>query len=309
MTKLIFVARATWAGFGHAQNFVNNGSFDSGIEGWSQENFTLTWISDDGASSNGALEVSDNFNNGGVATVANETLIDVTPGETYTLSGALKVMPNTEAQGAALLVQWLDENQFHVGFTDFVNSDPDVTDGTWHTVSGDFTAPDDMVFARIFVGVTTNDNGSTDFAVARFDDVRFVLTGATTFAVVAAHTGSWLNPEQGGHGLNIEILDNNQALIFWYVYTDQTNPIRIFGSGNYSGSTITVDASTASGPMFPPNYNARDAHFAPLWQFEVTFTGCNTLTFRWTPLASNGFTAGEMDMTRLTQIKGMTCSE
>ena len=31
-------------------------------------------------------------------------------------------------------------------------------------------------------------------------------------------SGSWYNPDQDGHGLSIEVLDENRTLVYWYVY-------------------------------------------------------------------------------------------
>ncbi len=295
-------------GLGVAQNFVSNGSFDQNIDQWDDTSATVRWVADDGLAALGALEISDNFNNGGSATTAHVP-IEVQQGKTYELSAAVKVMPDTEAQGAVMIIQWLNSEQRHVGFNDYVYSNPNISDGTWHTISDRFTPPQDMAYALIFLGVTGSSNGSSDFAIARWDDVRFSEVGATGFAILPAHSGSWYDPGQSGHGLNVEILDNNRAQIYWYTYDHQGNNLWLIGSGTHNGQEIMVDAATTNGAMFPPAFDPDDVNLTLWGQFYLRFTGCHSAVFKWTPKPNSTYTGGEMTVTRLTQLKGHSCAE
>ncbi len=308
MKTIYLVTGLLVSSMGWSQNFITNGDFTQNIDHWDNSSVTIKWIADDGSAAAGALEISDNFNNGGSATTAHIP-IEVQQGETYEISAAVKVMPDTEAQGAVIFIQWLDNNQNHVGFTDYVYSDPDVDDGTWHTISDRFTPPENMQYALVFLGVTGSSNGSTAFAIARWDDVRFTEANAAGFAVLAAHSGSWYNRDQSGHGLNVEILTDNRAQIYWYTYDHQGNSMWLIGSGTHDGNEILVDAAMADGAMFPPAFASQDVNLRLWGQFYLRFTGCHSAVFKWTPAANSVYTAGEMTVTRLTQLKGHSCSE
>ena len=292
-----------------SQNLVVNGDFNQNIDNWDNSNTQITWVSDDGSAATGALEISDNFNNGGSATAAQLNHIEVQQGVIYELSAAVKVMPYTEAQGALIFLQWLDADERYVGFTDYLYSDSNTANGTWHNISERFTPPENMYYARLLVAVTGSSSGSTDFAIARWDDVRFTVADATEFQIVAAHSGSWYNPNQSGHGLNVEILDDNRLLVYWYTYDLQGNPIWLFASGSHDGNEALIDVYIAGGAMFPPDFNPNDVNVALWGQFYLKFTGCNTGEFKWIPVIGSVFTAGEMIINRLTQLKGHSCAE
>lgn len=128
-----------------------------------------------------------------------------------------------------------------------------------------------------------------------------------TFSIIPAHTGLWYNQEQSGHGLNIEILDENRILAFWYVYDDEGNQIWLLGTGTYAGNTATMEVYSTDSGVFPPNFVAAEVVNTIWGSFEFEFSDCNTANFSWTPVEGNGYTAGTLKLTRLTKIAGMTC--
>jgi hypothetical protein len=292
-----------------SQNFIVNGEFDQNVDQWDNSYGLISWVSDDGATNSGSLEIKDNFNNGGSAASANINVIEVQSNTTYQVSAAVKIMPNTEAQGAVLFIRWLDDNQNHVGYTDYLHSNESIENGNWHILRDDFVPPEGMHFAQLMVGVTGSSGGSTEFAVARWDDVRFEVAGNDYFAIVAGHSGSWYNPQQSGHGLNIEILDDNRVLVYWYVYDNQGHSMWLIASGSHDGREMFLEVSQVTGAMFPPNFRPNDINVTPWGQFYLQFSGCHSGVFKWIPAVNSNFNAGEMEISRLTQIKGLYCSE
>lgn len=293
----------------NAQNLLPNPNFDDNIDGWNiYQSDEVTWVADDGAASDGALQISDSQNNGGIKNTGHQP-VPIEQGETYEISAFFKVMPNTEAEGAAIIVRWYDENEMSVGLSDFYYPSPGYQVGQWDQIMAQITPPADMHFVQVLLGVDTPNSGSTDPSVVRWDDVRLAKATASGFSIVPAHTGQWYDPAQNGHGLNVEILPNDQALIIWYTYDNQGNQVWILGSGSHDGETITVDANITSGAMFPPNFDAGDVQMTAWGTFTLKFTGCHQGVFNWNPIAGNGFTAGQMDVTRLTQVAGLECNE
>lgn len=293
----------------NAQNLLPNPNFDQNIDGWNiYESDEVSWVADDGASQNGSLQISDTLNNGGVGSTGHQP-VAIEPGETYQLSASFKVMPNTEAEGAAMYVRWYDENEMYTGLADFYYPSPDYQEGQWDQITAEITVPADMHYVQVFVGVDTYNSGSTNPSVVRWDDVRLVKANASGFTIVPAHTGQWFDPNQSGHGLNVEILPNNQALIIWYAYDSMGNQVWILGNGTHDGETIAIDVNITDGAMFPPNFDSNDVNLTAWGRFTLRFTGCNSGVFSWEPLAGNGYTSGQMNVTRLTQIAGLECNE
>ncbi len=128
--------------------------------------------------------------------------------------------------------------------------------------------------------------------------------------VNATHSGSWFNPDQNGHGMVVEILPNDVALIYWYVFDEVGNQIWMLGSGTSSGTQINVEMNTLSGTMFPPNFESDDLISEYWGSASMTFDDCNNAIFAWQPDSSNTrFTAGQMQVQRLTSLAELTCSD
>ena len=47
------------------------------------------------------------------------------------------------------------------------------------------------------------------FNVSVFADAEYVRP---------SWSGAWFNPDQSGHGISVEILDDERTVIFWYAY-------------------------------------------------------------------------------------------
>ena len=54
-------------------------------------------------------------------------------------------------------------------------------------------------------------------------------------------TGTWYDPDHDGEGYVIEVLNNNQAVVFWYTYDENGNQIWITGDGQVQGHSIVIN--------------------------------------------------------------------
>jgi hypothetical protein len=293
----------------NAQNLLTNPNFDDNIDGWNlYQSDDVSWISDDGVASHGSLQISDALNNGGVGNTGHSP-VAVEQGVNYEVSAYFKVMAASEAEGAAIIIKWYDENEMHTGLSDFYYPSPDYQRGQWDQITAQITPPEGMHYAQVLLGVDTPNSSSTNPSVVRWDDVRLAKATAGGFSIIPAHTGQWFDPAQSGHGLNVEILPDGRALIIWYTYDNMGNQIWILGAGTHDGETISVDVNITDGAMFPPNFDSADVSFTAWGTFTLTFTGCNQGVFKWNPIAGNGYTAGQMNVVRLTQVAGLECNE
>ena len=139
-------------------------------------------------------------------------------------------------------------------------------------------------------------------------------------------SGNWYNPDQGGHGFQLEFTKDAGLLAIWFVYTpDGTGQSWIYGQGAYdtTKNSVTVPAVIFSGANFPSQklpFNQADVKQlgGDLWgNLTFTFTDCNHGTVAWQTNAANatvgqaGYTssATPLALTRLTQIDGTSCPQ
>ncbi|WP_223788748.1 fibronectin type III domain-containing protein [Marinicella meishanensis] len=129
-------------------------------------------------------------------------------------------------------------------------------------------------------------------------------------ALDGSHSGSWFNAQESGHGLAVEVLPSGVGLIYWYVYDQNGNPIWLIGSGAIEGDTINVEFFIYSGAMFPPAFDTDDLVQTFWGSGSLTLNGCNAADFSWQPDdAISGFTAGQMELQRLTALADLACSD
>lgn len=118
-------------------------------------------------------------------------------------------------------------------------------------------------------------------------------------------SGAWYNPEQSGHGLSVEILDDDRALAFWYVYDPQGNPLHLYLDGRIEGRRIEATAYAPRGMRFG-SFRKADLRM-PIWgEVSLEFISCDQALLQWT---SNwaGYGTGSSPVRRLTGIKGLDC--
>ena len=120
-------------------------------------------------------------------------------------------------------------------------------------------------------------------------------------------SGSWYNPAQSGHGLNIEMLDRGRAVVVWYTFDANGAPMWLFGLGRFEGPQLHATLARSEGGRFPPLFDPATISTRPWGEVQIDFADCDKGTLQWTPSAS-GFSAGSMPLTRLTGIQGERCN-
>ncbi|MEM1082405.1 MAG: hypothetical protein AAGH65_12595 [Pseudomonadota bacterium] len=120
--------------------------------------------------------------------------------------------------------------------------------------------------------------------------------------------GTWFYPVQDGHGFNIQALDENRMLVFWYTYDeagDSTFLIGIVedtGSGSYAGTFQRTNGMVFG--QFDPDTVIRED-----WgTIVLTFTDCNNARVSWDS-TQVGFPSGSIPIQRLTADWFGTCTD
>jgi beta-glucanase (GH16 family) len=142
---------------------------------------------------------------------------------------------------------------------------------------GEITAPlpgEMMVdYVRIY------DNGFTELSGPGVD--------ADPSIIGPAHSGSWYNSDQSGHGFSAEFGmsgDKPYAVIYWYIYDDAGDPIFFIGQGEPVDNRVEVTFYSPVGMVygeFDPSAVPNPLDVAGTGVFE--FSDRDNATFSYTP--------------------------
>ena len=94
----------------------------------------------------------------------------------------------------------------------------------------------------------------------------------------------------------------------WFAFTpDGTQQSWFGGAGTYSGATATIAQVTQpSGGRWIPNFNPANVVLQPWGGFTFTFSDCNHGRVDFS--SGLGYSTGHMDLTRLTETRGIELS-
>ena len=120
-------------------------------------------------------------------------------------------------------------------------------------------------------------------------------------------SGSWFNPDQNGHGLSVEVLEDNKTLIYWYVYHPDGTPMFLITVGNNSGNRTSGETYYQTGMRFG-DFNPNDVKQTIWGTTTVTFNDCGSASLRY---SSNdpAYGSGTIPMQRLVSIAGNKCTD
>jgi hypothetical protein len=125
--------------------------------------------------------------------------------------------------------------------------------------------------------------------------------------VATAHTAAWYDPDRDGEGWMIEVLDDHQALAYWYTYDEQGNPAWLTGTGEMEGNRIAFELHAYSGAGFGPGFDPGAIESTPAGTAHFRFTDCDRGWFRYELDDEEPLDIG---LDRLTRVLGLEdCDE
>ncbi len=138
--------------------------------------------------------------------------------------------------------------------------------------------------------------------------LALAFCGKAMALLPAGISGGWYNPAQSGHGLSIEILDEQRAIALWYVYDPQGNPVHLYIDGTIEGRSIKGPAYYSSGMRFG-SFNPAEHQLSPWGRVEIEFFDCDhaRLTYDGLPPAGASYGTGSIELTRLLALAGHSC--
>lgn len=119
-------------------------------------------------------------------------------------------------------------------------------------------------------------------------------------------SGSWYNPGQSGHGLMVEILDNQRAVVAWYTYDAAGAPLWLFGEGAVKGQELVAELGAFSGGRPPADWGQGELQSEPWGTVTMTVHGCSAATLSWDS-SHPDFASGQLELLRLSWIQGQRC--
>ena len=196
------------------------------------------------------------------------------------------------AEVTAAFVKVLDpDNGFNTVLFETIKTTPprafSPNDVTTLSQAVEFTITEEMVGKLLQFGfyndVTPNYIQSSDTSAALYDNVELGL-----LEIGPAHSGSFFNAGQSGHGFSIEFgyLAPGMpfAVVYWYTYDDLGNPIFMLGNGTPVGDTLEISFESPVGMKygeFDPDTVVRE----PGGTAVFVFSDRDNATFSYTPSA------------------------
>jgi hypothetical protein len=166
-----------------------------------------------------------------------------------------------------------------------------------------------LVAACVWVnGVPQNAAIGTPFCLDL--EVDQVTMETAVVPITSAFTGAWFDPEQSGHGLMLEVLDDHRLLAYWFAFDPNGAPTWFGGVGRIENDLAIVEADTGANGAWIPNFDPATYHLLQWGTLMFQFTDCDHGRVDFTGnFSMSAFGYGEMSLTRLTHPAGLACDE
>lgn len=114
--------------------------------------------------------------------------------------------------------------------------------------------------------------------------VPMVPIGFGSFATIVvgqdevrpAHSGAYYDPFRDGEGTYVEVLNENQAIVYTFTYRpDRTGPAWFIGVGEIDGGSIVIDdLLRPTGTSFGSEFDTSDISFDSTGNMSMSFVDC-----------------------------------
>lgn len=129
----------------------------------------------------------------------------------------------------------------------------------------------------------------------------------TPFQAGVGISGAWYDPDRSGEGFQIQILDGDRGLIYWFTYDRDGNQMWLIGTGPVSGNTLDItDTIVTSGGRFGEDFDPDDVLSSPWGTLHFEFTDCDAATVEYAGPPELG--SGSIDLVRLSGSRAAPCS-
>ncbi len=140
--------------------------------------------------------------------------------------------------------------------------------------------------------------------------------------ITKGFTGIWSQPDQESQGFDFQVIDQNsgnrQAIVYWYTYDTEGNPMWLTGIGDVEGDQVEIELLTVTGVKNLQSNNTSNGRRVEILATAVfKFTNCSNGEVNIKPNSISGTggkpnsisgTGGIVRMQRLTQVLGIECT-
>jgi hypothetical protein len=139
--------------------------------------------------------------------------------------------------------------------------------------------------------------------VPTFDSQVRPRAAVTAPPVDQHYSGQWYDPQRDGEGIGLEILPNNQAVVYFFTYPPK-------GSSDQQAWLVGVGDVVGNGIEFSdvrlPSLDASGSQQTQHWgRIGLTFDDCSTGAMRWD--GPDGWGSMEVPLARITSLQGLGC--
>lgn len=152
---------------------------------------------------------------------------------------------------------------------------------------------------------------SQAFAITRLSEsLGLPCGGMTTMQDDSAHAGfggSWFDPDRSGEGFTLQWLASGQALLIWFSFDTEGEPYWMLGVGDEHHGMFRFPGMHATrGARFGAAFDPGDVERFPWGELQLQLD-CQHGRADY-DAAVPGFGGGQLDLGRLTRLRGLTCA-
>ena len=127
----------------------------------------------------------------------------------------------------------------------------------------------------------------------------------------AGFSGSWFDRSHDGEGFVIEVLNETTAIVIWFTFDTEGNPVWLLNAGEIDGATIIVDnlqitSGGIFGPEFDPDKVVKEHWGAAAFTFGSCGENSSAGNMRYIPPPEFGIESNQF-LNRLVAIDGVEC--
>jgi arylsulfatase A-like enzyme len=119
-------------------------------------------------------------------------------------------------------------------------------------------------------------------------------------------SGGWYDPSHNGEGFLVEVLQDNQAVVYWFTYDESGGQRWFTATGVVENDTAVFEVLLQTdGAIFGEKFDPDDVVYSDIGELSIAWSDCTQASASYTV---NG-TAGSQQLVRLSTLTGLDCEE
>ena len=123
--------------------------------------------------------------------------------------------------------------------------------------------------------------------------------------ILPEYSGSWYNRDQNGHGLSIEVIDDERTIAYWQTYSLIGSSMWLFFDGVNVSNRVEATVYSFDN-MFWGDFDPVELKQIEIGTATIEFSDCDHVRLAY---SLGYYGEGEIPLDRLTHIAGLNCNE